>query len=52
LLDRRCIDAEAAGATRIYSGADVLPASYRNQMRGGLVLLYTETFLERHPPAD
>jgi GNAT superfamily N-acetyltransferase len=43
MLDRRCDEARAAGATRIYSGADVLSASYRNQMRKGLVLLYTET---------
>ncbi len=42
LLDRRCDDARAAGATRLYSGADVLSASSRNMQRKGLVLLYTE----------
>ena len=42
LLDRRCADAEAAGAARIVSGCDFLSASYRNQLRKGLVLLYTE----------
>ncbi len=42
LLDRRCADAAAAGATRIFSGCDFLSASYRNQLRKGLVLLYTE----------
>jgi ribosomal protein S18 acetylase RimI-like enzyme len=42
LLDRRCADAKAAGANRIFSGCDFLSASYRNQLRKGLVLLYTE----------
>jgi ribosomal protein S18 acetylase RimI-like enzyme len=42
LLDRRCADAEAAGAKRIFSGCNVLSASYRNQLRKGLNLLYTE----------
>ena len=36
-----CAEARAAGATRIFSGADFLSASYRNQLRKGLVLLYT-----------
>ena len=51
MLDRRCDDARAAGATRIYSGADVLSASYRNQMRKGLVLLYTETIVASRTPS-
>jgi GNAT superfamily N-acetyltransferase len=42
LLDRRCADAKAAGASRIFSGCDFLSASYRNQLSKGLVLLYTE----------
>lgn len=42
LLDRRCDDARAFGAARIYSGADFLSASYRNMLRKGLVLLFTE----------
>jgi GNAT superfamily N-acetyltransferase len=42
LLDRRYADAMAAGARRIFSGCDFLSASYRNQLRKGLVLLYTE----------
>jgi len=42
LLDRRCADAKAAGARRIFGGCDFLSASYRNQLRKGLVLLYTE----------
>ena len=42
LLDRRCADAQAAGASRIFSGCDFLSASYRNQLRKGLLLLYTE----------
>jgi GNAT superfamily N-acetyltransferase len=42
LLDRRCDDAKAAGATRVYCGCDYLSPSYRNQMRKGLTLLYTE----------
>jgi GNAT superfamily N-acetyltransferase len=46
LLDRRCTDAADAGATRIYSGCDFLSASYRNQMRKGLALLYTEAIWE------
>jgi GNAT superfamily N-acetyltransferase len=50
LLDRRCDDARAAGATRIYSGADVLSASYRGMMRKGLVLLYTATVFGSRPP--
>ena len=42
LLDRRVAEARTAGAVRVYSGADFLSASYRNQLRKGLVLLYTE----------
>jgi GNAT superfamily N-acetyltransferase len=42
LLDRRCDDAKAAGATRVYCGCEFLSPSYRNQMRKGLVVLYTE----------
>jgi ribosomal protein S18 acetylase RimI-like enzyme len=42
LLDRRVADARAAGARRVYCGADFLSASYRNQLRMGLTLLYTE----------
>jgi GNAT superfamily N-acetyltransferase len=46
LLDRRVDEARTAGARRVYSGADVLSASYRNQLRKGLVLIYTEALLE------
>ena len=46
LLDRRCADAAAAGATRIFSGCDFLSASHRNQLRKGLSLLYTEAIWE------
>jgi hypothetical protein len=42
LLDRRCADALEAGSDLIVSGADFLSASYRNQLRKGLGLLYTE----------
>jgi GNAT superfamily N-acetyltransferase len=52
LLDRRCDDARAAGATRVYSGADVLSASYRGMMRKGLVLLYTATVFGNRRPLD
>ncbi len=50
LLDRRVADAKAAGARRIYCGADFLSASYRNQLRMGLVLLYTEALLTGPQP--
>ena len=50
LLDRRCDDARAAGASRIYSGADFLSASCRNMQRKGLVLLYTEVLLTGPQP--
>jgi ribosomal protein S18 acetylase RimI-like enzyme len=50
LLDRRCDDARAAGARRIYSGADFLSASSRNMQRKGLVLLYTEALLTGPQP--
>jgi GNAT superfamily N-acetyltransferase len=50
LLDRRCDDARAAGATRIFSGADFLSASCRNMQRKGLVLLYTEAILTGPQP--
>jgi GNAT superfamily N-acetyltransferase len=50
LLDRRCSDARAAGASRIYSGADFLSASSRNMQRKGLVLLYTEAVLSGPQP--
>jgi GNAT superfamily N-acetyltransferase len=46
LLDRRCAEAAKAGATRIFSGCDFLSASYRNQLRKGLSLLYTEAIWE------
>jgi len=46
LLDRRCADAAKAGAHRIFSGCDFLSASYRNQLRKGLSLLYTEALWE------
>jgi ribosomal protein S18 acetylase RimI-like enzyme len=49
LLDRRCADARAAGARRIFSGCDFLSASYRNQLRKGLVLLYTEALWASAP---
>jgi ribosomal protein S18 acetylase RimI-like enzyme len=42
LLDWRCAQASAAGAERIYSGADYLSSSSRNMLRKGLVQLYTE----------
>lgn len=51
LLDRRCADAAEAGAERIFSGCDFLSASYRNQLRKGLSLLYTEALWENWPPA-
>jgi GNAT superfamily N-acetyltransferase len=50
LLDRRCDDARAAGATRVYSGADYLSASSRNMQRKGLVQLYTEAILALPQP--
>lgn len=50
LLDRRCADARAAGASRIYSGADFLSASSRNMQRKGLKLLYTEAILTGPQP--
>jgi GNAT superfamily N-acetyltransferase len=49
LLDRRCADAARAGANRIFSGCNVLSASYRNQLRKGLSLLYTEAIWESAP---
>lgn len=49
LLDRRCADAAGAGASRIFSGCNVLSASYRNQLRKGLSLLYTEAIWESAP---
>jgi ribosomal protein S18 acetylase RimI-like enzyme len=49
LLDRRCADARAAGARGIFSGCDFLSASYRNQLRKGLVLLYTEALWASAP---
>jgi GNAT superfamily N-acetyltransferase len=51
LLDRRCADASAEGATRIFSGCDFLSASYRNQLRKGLSPLYTEAIWENWAPA-
>lgn len=42
LLDRRCADAAAAGATAIFSGAEFLSGSSRNMQRMGLGLLYTK----------
>jgi GNAT superfamily N-acetyltransferase len=50
LLDRRCDDARAAGATRIFSGANFLSTSCRNMLRKGLVLLYTEAILTGPQP--
>ena len=52
LLDRRYADAQAAGARRIFSGCDILSASYRNQLRKGLTLLYTEALWVLPPPAS
>lgn len=49
LLDRRCADAARAGASRIFSGCNVLSASYRNQLRKGLSLLCTEAIWESGP---
>ena len=49
LLDRRCADAAAAGAKRVFSGCDFLSGSYRNQLRKGLSLLYTEALWESAP---
>jgi GNAT superfamily N-acetyltransferase len=42
LLDRRCADAAGSGAQLVVSGAAFLSASYRNMLRKGLRLLYTE----------
>jgi ribosomal protein S18 acetylase RimI-like enzyme len=50
LLDRRCDDARAAGASRIYSGANFLSGSARNMQRKGLKLLYTEVVLTGPQP--
>ena len=50
LLDARCADAAAAGATEIFSGAEYLSASCRNMLRKGLALLLTKS-LWRAPPA-
>jgi ribosomal protein S18 acetylase RimI-like enzyme len=52
LLDRRCADAAAAGATVIVSGADYLSPSYRNMQRKGLGLLYTEAIWTRASPTN
>jgi GNAT superfamily N-acetyltransferase len=43
LLDRRCADAAAAGASVVFSGADYLSASSRNMLRKGLALLFTKS---------
>src|SRR6185312_15819701 len=51
LLDRRVDDARAAGATRIVGGCDYLSGSFRNQLRKGLSLLFTETFWTLPAPA-
>ena len=52
LLDRRCADAHAAGAARIYSGAEYLSASHRNMLRKGLGLLCTEAvWMQPQPKA-
>ncbi|HLI65759.1 MAG TPA: GNAT family N-acetyltransferase [Caulobacteraceae bacterium] len=51
LLDRRVDDARAAGAKRIVSGCNYLSGSFRNQLRKGLSLLFTETFWALPPPA-
>jgi GNAT superfamily N-acetyltransferase len=42
LLDARCADAAAAGATVVFSGAQYLSASCRNMLRKGLALLFTK----------
>jgi ribosomal protein S18 acetylase RimI-like enzyme len=50
LLDRRCADAEAAGARLMVSGAEYLSASARNMLRKGLALLYTKAIWTRRQP--
>lgn len=50
LLDRRCADAQAAGAEVIFSGAEYLSASYRNMLRKGLALLCTEAVWSKIGP--
>jgi ribosomal protein S18 acetylase RimI-like enzyme len=42
LLDMRCADAAAAGASVVFSGAEYLSASCRNMLRKGLALLFTK----------
>lgn len=49
LLDRRCADAAAAGATVVFSGADYLSASCRNMLRKGLGLLFTKAIWTAPP---
>jgi ribosomal protein S18 acetylase RimI-like enzyme len=50
LLDRRCADAEAAGARLVVSGANYLSASARNMLRKGLGLLFTKAIWTRRQP--
>jgi ribosomal protein S18 acetylase RimI-like enzyme len=50
LLDRRCVDAHAAGAQIIFSGAEFLSPSHRNMLRKGLGLLYTEAIWRSPEP--
>ena len=49
LLDRRCSDAAATGAKRVFGGCEFLSGSYRNQLRKGLGLLYTEALWASAP---
>jgi ribosomal protein S18 acetylase RimI-like enzyme len=51
LLDRRCADAAAAGASVVFSGANYLSASCRNMLRKGLGLLYTKAIWTVQPKA-
>ncbi len=50
LLDRRCVEANAAGAKLVFSGANYLSTSYCNMLRKGLSLLYTEAIWRAPQP--
>jgi ribosomal protein S18 acetylase RimI-like enzyme len=52
LIDRRCADAAVAGARRIFGGCDYLSGSFRNQLRKGLSLLYTEALWASGPAGE
>ena len=51
LLDARCADAAAAGASVVFSGAEYLSASCRNMLRKGLGLLFTKSIWTAAAPA-